>query len=65
MKAYLALCLGEEQLILCLSWEGCKKSIMLKEESCMCFVDLEKAFDSTRESVEMSNDEERNTRSFA
>ena len=29
--------------MLCLSCEGCKKSIMLKEKS--CFVDLWKAFD--------------------
>ena len=30
----------------------------------MCFVDLEKAFDSAKESVGMGNEEERNTRSF-
>ena len=32
--------------MLCLSWEGCKKSIMLKEKKLyICFVDLEEAFD--------------------
>ena len=31
--------------MLCLSLKGCKKSIMLKEKSCMCFVDIENVFD--------------------
>ena len=30
----------------------------------MCFVDIEKAFDSAKESVGMGNEEERNTRSL-
>ena len=46
MKCNLVLCLREEQLILYLSCEGCKKSIMLKEKKLhVCFVDLEKVFD--------------------
>ena len=32
-------------MMLCLSREGCKKSIMLKKKLYMCFVDLEKGFD--------------------
>ena len=32
--------------MLCLSCEGCKKSVMLRDKkNYMCFVDLEKAFD--------------------
>ena len=31
--------------MLCLSWDGWKKSIRLKYKGYMCFVDLEKAFD--------------------
>ena len=44
MECNLAYCLRDEQLMLCLSEEGCMKSIIPKEKSCMCFVDLEKAF---------------------
>ena len=37
MKCNLALSLREEQLMLCLSCEGSmKKSVMLKEKSCLC-----------------------------
>ena len=36
IKCNLALCLREEQLMLYLSCDGCKKNIMLKEKSCRC-----------------------------
>ena len=46
MKCNLALCLREEQMMLCLSQEGCKMSIMLmKKKLYMCCIDIEKAFD--------------------
>ena len=36
-----------------------------EEQSCICFVDLDKAFDTVpRKVLDKSNDEERNTRSF-
>ena len=31
--------------MLYLSSEGCKEIIVLRKKSCMCFVDIEKAFD--------------------
>ena len=31
--------------MLCLSCEGFKKGVMLRKKSCMCFVDIEIAFD--------------------
>ena len=45
MECNLAFCLRDEQLMLCLSQEGCMKSIIPKEKSCMCVLDIEKAFD--------------------
>ena len=46
MKCNLALCLSENQLMLYLYSEGCKKRIMLKEKKLyVCFLVLEKAFD--------------------
>ena len=38
---------------------------MLKENSYICFGDLEKAFDKVPRSVRMGNEEERNTISFS
>ena len=37
--------------MLCLSREGCKKSIMLKEKRCMCYMDQEKVFDREQRKV--------------
>ena len=50
--------------MLCFSCEDCKKSIMLKEICCMCFVNLEKGFDYANKSVGICNEEGSNTRSF-
>ena len=36
MKCNLALCLREDQLMMCLSCEGCNRSIMPKGKSCIC-----------------------------
>ena len=41
--------------MLCLSLEGCRKSVMVKEKSCVLW---------TKESVVMGNEEERNARSY-
>ena len=50
----------------CLSRDGCKKSIMLKERVVYVFCGLrESLLQSSEECVGMGNEEERNTRSFS